>query len=230
MKNIIQIAGVRGQHDLNILLSNQVDYIGFPFRLSHHQEDISEPEAACLIRKVPRTSKAVLITYLSESRKIIELSLSLKVTVVQIHGNISLKELNILRGKASYLKIFKSLIIGRENRSELEHHIQQYSPYVDAFITDTFDPESGAQGATGKTHDWEISRRIVELSPIPVILAGGLNPDNVGQAIWQVRPAGVDAHTGLEDPQGDKDEKKVRAFVSSARQVFQELIKNKKAT
>ena len=94
------------------------------------------------------------------------------------------------------------------------------SGYVDAFITDTFDPVTGASGATGKTHDWEISRRIVEHSRHPVILAGGLTPENVGDAIRLVRPAGVDVHTGVEDDQGRKDRRRVEAFVTRARDAF----------
>ena len=223
MKNIIQIAGVRGQHDLDILLSSGVDYIGFPFRLAFHQEDISENEAARLIRQIPQTTKAVLITYLSESSQILKLSEFLKVKAVQIHGDISPEELKMLRAGTSHVELFKSLIIGRESVSELEEHIQQYSPFIDAFITDTFDPESGAQGATGKIHDWQISRHIVERSAKPVILAGGLNPANIKKAIELVRPAGVDAHTGVEDQEGNKDPKKVKQFVSISRQSFREL-------
>jgi phosphoribosylanthranilate isomerase len=54
------------------------------------------------------------------------------------------------------------------------------------FITDTFDPSTGASGATGKTHDWDISKSLVQLSPKPVILAGGLNAENVYEAILHV--------------------------------------------
>jgi hypothetical protein len=53
-----------------------------------------------------------------------------------------------------------------------------------------------ASGATGKTHDWRVSRRLVEVADKPVILAGGLNPENVKRAILEVRPAGVDSHSG----------------------------------
>jgi phosphoribosylanthranilate isomerase len=60
----------------------------------------------------------------------------------------------------------------------------------------------------------------VETAARPVILAGGLTPENVGQAILQVGPAGVDAHTGLEGPDGRKDPARVRAFVEEARRAF----------
>ena len=89
-------------------------------------------------------------------------------------------------------------------------------------LTDTYAPETGAAGATGRTHDWAVSRRLVELSPRPVILAGGLTPANVRQAIAAVRAAAVDVHTGVEDASGRKDRAKVREFVAEARAAFAE--------
>lgn len=103
----------------------------------------------------------------------------------------------------------------------LEKSVVELSPYVDAFITDTFDPDTGASGATGKTHDWEISRRLVELSPKPVILAGGLNPENVAEAIDFVNPAGVDSHTGVENESGRKDADKIRLFMKNSLRAFE---------
>jgi phosphoribosylanthranilate isomerase len=101
--------------------------------------------------------------------------------------------------------------------------IGELSPYVDAFITDTFDPVTGASGATGKTHDWLISKRFVELSPKPVILAGGLNAENVRQSILEVKPAGVDSHTGVEGLDGRKDPELIKKFVSEAKAGFEAI-------
>jgi phosphoribosylanthranilate isomerase len=67
---------------------------------------------------------------------------------------------------------------------------------------------------------------IVGLSPRPVILAGGLDAGNVRDAVLQVRPAGVDAHTGLEDTSGRKSEDKVRNFVREAREAFRLIREN----
>ena len=91
---------------------------------------------------------------------------------------------------------------------------------LDAFITDTYDPETGRSGATGKVHDWSVSLELVKCSLKPVILAGGLGPDNVAAAIRQVGPAGVDSHTGVEGADGRKDPGLVRAFVDNARNAF----------
>src|SRR5258705_11840427 len=102
----------------------------------------------------------------------------------------------------------------------LEAMLSELSPFVDAFITDTFDPKAGASGAAGKTHDWRVSRRLVELSPRPIILAGGLTAENGSGAILEVRPAGVDSHTGFEDAAGRKSREKVHKFLSEAHETF----------
>jgi phosphoribosylanthranilate isomerase len=87
--------------------------------------------------------------------------------------------------------------------------------------------DSGAKGgkfagARGETHDWTVSREIVEQSRIPVILAGGLTADNVGDAIATVRPWGVDSftHTDIVGNRGSKDPARVRAFIAAALRGF----------
>ena len=106
----------------------------------------------------------------------------------------------------------------------LEATVNELSPFVDAFITD--DPKTGASGATGKTHDWRVSRRLVEVADRPLILAGGLTPENVKRAILEVPPARVDFHTGVEDSTGRKSREKIRKFLSEAYEAF-ELVKAK---
>lgn len=197
-----------------------VDWLAFPLQLHHHPEDITEREAAGIIAGLSSPHRAVLITYLDDAREVVTLSGRLGVKIVQLHGDISLDELEAIRGLDPDLTIVKSLVIGCDDRHGLESWLSRFAPYVDAFITDTFDPSSGARGATGLVHDWRVSRTVVECSPKPVILAGGLTPLNVARAIEVVKPAGVDAHTGLEDTRGRKDAKRVRAFVTAARRGF----------
>lgn len=96
-----------------------------------------------------------------------------------------------------------------------------YAPFADYLILDTQAPDIDGIGASGQTHDWGISRAIVEQAPIPVILAGGLSPENVAEAIRTVQPWGVDSltHTNqtLEDGRFCKDIERVRQFVEAAR-------------
>jgi phosphoribosylanthranilate isomerase len=96
-----------------------------------------------------------------------------------------------------------------------------FAPVVDYLILDTSTPTIAGIGASGKTHDWNISREIVQRVSVPIVLAGGLSPENVADAIRAVRPFGVDSltHTNrmLEDRRFVKDIDKVRAFVQAAR-------------
>jgi phosphoribosylanthranilate isomerase len=96
-----------------------------------------------------------------------------------------------------------------------------YQDVADYLILDTQAPDIAGIGASGVTHDWSISRQIVRQSQIPVILAGGLSPENVAEAVRIVQPWGVDSltHTNQPLPSGGfrKDLDRVRQFASSAR-------------
>jgi len=218
---IVQIAGVKDAGEARILVECGVDGIGFPFRLPVHEPDLPEADAATIIREVLPPARAVLITYLSAAAEIAELAAALGVRIVQLHGDIAPGALERLKNIDPELAIVKSLVIGRARPAALEADVERLSPWVDAFIADTFDPATGASGATGRTHDWNVSRRLVELSRRPVILAGGLTPENVAEAIRRVRPAGVDSHTGVEDSAGRKDRDKVSRFVAEARRALE---------
>lgn len=222
-ENLIQIAGIIDEAEARMLRQCGVNYLGFPLRLPVHREDISEQAASEIIRRLEPPAFGVLITYLDESREIAELCEALGARIVQLHGDIQTGELVKLRELAPQLIIIKSLVIGLHPQAALESTIARFATHVDGFITDTYDPSSGASGATGKTHDWRISRRLVELSNRPVILAGGLGPDNVRRAILEVRPAGVDSHTGVEDHTGRKCRRKVEKFLAEAQAGFRDV-------
>lgn len=98
---------------------------------------------------------------------------------------------------------------------------QAYQGVADYLILDTQAPDIAGIGASGKTHDWAISREIVREVGLPVILAGGLSPGNVARAIQEVDPWGVDSltHTNQNLPGGGfkKDLLKIKAFVQAAK-------------
>jgi len=223
LKNIIQIAGVLDLEEALMLADRGVDYIGFPIRLKYGREDISEEYAKFIISKIKNKVKPVLITYLDNTNEVIELCKYLDVKVVQLHGRIEVAEIQKLKDSSPDIQIIKSLIVKEDNLEDLSLELNTYSDYVDFFITDTFDPATGRIGATGKTHNWETSRQLVELSSRPVILAGGLTPDNAREAILKVKPAGVDSHTGVEDSNGRKNPNLVKKFVSEAMKGFNDL-------
>lgn len=221
--NLIQIAGVIDEAEAHMLVSSGVDWLGFPLRLAVHQEDLSEAEAGRIIRALPAEHPGVLITYLNTAKNIAAFCAKLGARHVQLHGEVSLAELRALKQIDPDLFVLKSVIVRDDDVDRLESEASALAPWVDAFITDTFDPATGATGATGRTHDWKVSAALVLAVPKPVILAGGLNPDNVASAIHAVRPAGVDSHTGVEGVDGRKDPAKVRRFVSEARRAWSRL-------
>src|SRR5215813_1295973 len=95
---------------------------------------------------------------------------------------------------------------------------RSYEGIADFVLLDSYSANDRQIGALGVTHDWNISRQIARSLTTPVLLAGGLGPDNVAEAIRVVRPAGVDAKTKTDKPGTHaKDLAKVRAFVAAAK-------------
>ncbi len=96
---------------------------------------------------------------------------------------------------------------------------ERLAPFADFLLLDTQHPQTGVVGATGEVHDWRVSARIVAAVDVPVLLAGGLGPDNVTEAIAAVQPAGVDSETKTSrvDDRRRKDLAKVEAFIAAAR-------------
>jgi phosphoribosylanthranilate isomerase len=216
----IQIAGIRSRAEAELLLECGAEYLGFPLRLEIPREDLSEKKAKRLIRRITSPVQPVLITYLDKAQEILAFCMEMGVDIVQLHGPVPDEELKKVKSGKPALTVIKSLIVKENNLDELLDQVSRQSAFADAFILDSYDPENRASGATGKTHNWGISRRIVEASPKHVILAGGLTPENVALAIHKVRPQGVDAHTGVEDSTGAKDRDLAAAFVDRALEAF----------
>jgi len=213
----IQVAGIADAADLSAAVEGGATHVGFPLRLPVHAEDCDDRAAAALAATLPPGVEAVVITYLERAEEIAALARAVGAHTVQLHGEPALDSVVELRRVAPGLALWLALVVGAAPEPLLAERMEWFAPYVDAFVTDTFDPESGARGATGRTHDWNVSARLAARSPRPLILAGGLTPENVAAAIAAVRPVGVDAHTGVEDTAGRKDPARVRAFAAAAR-------------
>lgn len=103
-----------------------------------------------------------------------------------------------------------------------------YEDVADVLFLDSFDPKAVGIGIVGKTHDWNISRKIVQMTKKPCVLAGGLSADNVADAILAVQPWGVDSNTHTCVPgTWNKDFKRMQQFVQAARSVSTQQIPNK---
>lgn len=129
---------------------------------------------------------------------------------IQLHGDESVEFIQEIRDNSDLLIIKQIPVI---NEKSIEQ-ARIYSEIADAILLDT--KIKGELGGTGKTHDWDISKKIVESVGTPVILAGGLNPDNVAEAIKEVGPYAVDIASGVEAEPGIKDPEKVRRFIQNA--------------
>lgn len=216
--HVIQVAGVLDDDDAAAIVAAGADWIGFPFGLDHHAEDLPLGAAATIVRRLPATVRPLLITYVTEPAAVLTLAEALGVAAVQLHGAMGLADLAELRRLRPDWLLLKSLVVGRDDLQAAA----SYAPLVDAFLTDTWDPATGASGATGRTHDWGISAGLVRQLDRPLVLAGGLTAANVADAIAVVRPWGVDAHTGVEDSGGRKCPQRLRAFVAGARRAWRE--------
>ena len=227
MRDAIQIAGIHDLEEAELVIACGVEFLGFPLRLKDGREDLTEEAARTVVSKVSGRVECVAITYLAGAREIAELADFLGVGWVQLHGPMAEDQLAALRSIRPGLKVIKSLVVSGDDPRPLSEEIGRLCDHVDAFITDTYDPATGRSGATGKVHDWSVSRQLVALSQRPVILAGGLRADNVSDAIGEVRPAAVDAHTGVEGSDGRKDPIQVQAFAAAARKAFRSVSRDR---
>lgn len=220
MSGLIQVAGIHDKAEAAILLEEKVDWLGFGLRLPKHNEDITEADAAAVVAGIHPPHAGVVITYESTATEIKALADKIGVRTIQLHGDVAPAELRALKEIDPQLYVLKSLVVQPGNAEELLKIVDVSAEWVDMFITDTYDPVTGAKGATGLAHDWSVSEELVRRSPKPLMMAGGLTPDTVAAAIAQVRPAAVDAHTALEGPDGRKDRAKVRKFVEESKKAF----------
>jgi phosphoribosylanthranilate isomerase len=214
-ENIIQIAGVLDKQDAETILNSGIKIIGFPLVLGFHKEDMNKNEVQEIIEYFGDEIEPVLITYLTKASDIINLARYINTETVQLHNYIGIDQLKML-SEESNLEIIKSIVVKDDDISQYVKEIELQEKYVDIFITDTLDHNTGAIGATGKTHNWEISKAINQATEKKLILAGGLNPANVENAILKVKPFGVDSHTGVEDKTGRKSFDKLMEFKSKA--------------
>lgn len=220
MQGLIQVAGVIDQAEADLIIEEGADWLGFPLRLPAKNEDITEADAAAVIKTIQQPHQGVIISYLTDADEIKAHCAEIGVDTIQLHGDVLPAELRRLRTIAPDLYVLKSLVVKADNIDELAKIVDEAAEWVDMFITDTFNPATGAKGATGLVHDWNVSAELVRISPRPLMLAGGLNPENVAAAIEGVRPAAVDAHTGLENATRRKDRLKVRTFVQESKAAF----------
>jgi phosphoribosylanthranilate isomerase len=138
----------------------------------------------------------------------VELAEQVDPDIVQLHGDFAPDALRQVRGQAS-AEVVLAVDATDPDRA------RECAGAVDALLVDST-TESGA-GGTGETHDWTATRALACDLSTPVVLAGGLTPDNVAEAVRTVGPYAVDVASGVECEGGRKDADAVERFVRSAR-------------
>jgi len=213
------VAGVTSLEEAVFCGQVGVDAVGFTLELPTGIHDgLSNDKARDIIARMPVGLMPVLITYVQSAEAAVHLARYINAGAVQFHGGIEDDELGAFRDRCRHVKIIGRVTVTGENAIlDAERFVP---PLWDAIILDSFDPATGRLGATGLAHDWSISARIVELAAVPVILAGGLTPENVAEAIARVRPDGVDVHSGVENPDGSRSFDKIRRFAQKAREAL----------
>jgi phosphoribosylanthranilate isomerase len=137
-------------------------------------------------------------------------------TTVQLHGDETPEYCEKLAQKLPKTKLIKAI---RPKTAQDLQNISRFFPVTQAILIDTYSPT--AHGGTGKVSDWTLAVQAKAFGP--VILAGGLNAENVQAAIEAVAPDAIDVSSGLEDLPGIKSEAKMRTFFSNARSASMRL-------
>lgn len=215
-----KICGIRNMLDAQTAIRAGANAVGFLVGITHLAEDkISKEDAKEIIAQLPPFVSTVMVTHLTDKNEIIDLATYLHVNTVQIHDYISPSDVLFVKERLPFCKIIKAIHIIDDKESALEM-VKEFECVCDALLLDSRTKDR--LGGTGITHDWNISQEIVSQSKIPVILAGGLNENNVYTAVKKVKPFGVDVNSGVEKD-GWKSYEKVFKFVHDSEIAFREL-------
>jgi phosphoribosylanthranilate isomerase len=212
----VKICGIRRQEDALLAAELGADAIGLLVGQKHSSPDfISATVARDISRALPPSVEAVLVTHVKDLDELERLLQQSEITTIQLHSEIAPSSVERLRGRLPHLKIFKSVsVISADSVA----YPETFEQLVDGFVLDSINLATNQVGGTGKTHDWSVSREILMRYPeVPIILAGGLNSENVRSAIEYVHPFGVDVNSGTKAADGFKDPRKMEAFINQAK-------------
>jgi phosphoribosylanthranilate isomerase len=218
----VKICGVRNAADARLAVASGADAIGLLVGQAHPSPDFLLPDQARhIVETIPPFVSATMVTHYDDPVRVADLIGQVWPAAVQIHSEMGPSDLAALKREFPHLVWLKSYHVVD---AEAVAYGEAYRGVVDAFVLDTLDAGHGLVGGTGVTHDWSVSATIVRrYDGVPAILAGGLTPENVAQAIAVVRPFGVDVNSGVKGSGGGKDAVKVREFILRAKSATSEL-------
>jgi len=206
----VKICGLTNQKDALMACGYGADFIGIVVS-PESKRKISLKEAKEIFENKYSYVQSVVVTTSTKFKDIQKIADSVKPNMIQLHGEIKPEDIEKLKFNGKFSKG-----IPVTKNVDYEDYMERYVNLVDFFLLDS--KVKGVMGGTGKTHDWDISAEIVKKSKKPVFLAGGLNPENVKEAIEKVKPYGVDVASGVEIKKGKKDPEKVNIFIKGAKE------------
>jgi phosphoribosylanthranilate isomerase len=195
----VKICGITNEEDALLATALDADALGFVFAPSRRQ--VKPDLVRDIVKRLPGEVLTVGVFRNERPEHVVEIANRVGLHAVQLHGNEPLSEVRYIRERVQF--VIQAFAAGDPHLGAAEN-----SP-ADVILIDSPDPGSG------KVFDW----RLAEGAPrgVKLLLAGGLTPENVGDAIRLVRPWGVDVSSGVEASPGHKDPRKLRRFVEAAR-------------
>ena len=204
----VKVCGVTTPEDLRAVERAGADAIGFIADVPvDTPRSVTLDDAADLVDATPPFLTTTLVTMPDSVAAATAAVDAVGPDAIQVHGDLPAGDLRSLRESVP------ARVIAAVDAADPDR-VRAVAPAVDAVLMDSVD-ESGA-GGTGETHDWAATAEVAAGVDAPVVLAGGLTPDNVAEAIETVRPFAVDVASGVERTGGRKDHDAVDAFVANA--------------
>ncbi|WP_310599003.1 phosphoribosylanthranilate isomerase [Desulfobulbus sp.] len=205
----IKICGMTRLADALCAVEAGVDGLGFIF--SRKSPRMVTPETArAIIAQLPPLVDAVGVFVDEQPERVAAIVRECGIGIVQLHGAESPAYCRELAVLAAPCKLLKAIRVGGQTTAA---EVAPYRDVVHGFLLDTY--QKDAVGGTGQTFDWALIDRLGLTRPF--LLAGGLDMDNIDEALARVRPYGVDANSGLEDAPGQKNHGLIRRFAAAVR-------------
>jgi phosphoribosylanthranilate isomerase len=211
----VKICGIARLEDARLAVELGADALGFNF-YEKSPRCIAPADAWKILRKIPALVSTVGVFVNWDARSVLALAKSLHLSAVQIHG---VESAAVTAACARHVPVIKAFRTDRKfSFAQFRAHNSASSFLLDAAISDS---SSKKFGGTGRIADWKIAKRAA--TKFPILLAGGLTPENVAEAILTVRPYAVDVASGVESQPGKKDPGKLRAFFAEVARANQQL-------
>ena len=208
----VKICGITNWADAAASLEAGANALGFNFYPASPRY-IPPSHARMIVSRMPPGVDAVGVFVNASFAEANEIGLSTDLDVLQLHGDEPPEAVAEFSESWPLIKAFR---VNPEFRAE---QLESYRPHTDFFLLDGFSHD--ARGGTGNSFDWGVARKAKQYGRI--FLSGGLTPDNVGDAIRQVRPFAVDVCSGVEASPMKKDAARVREFIRSVQEASKEI-------